>query len=285
MPSSQKMQRVRRNSPCPVCGKPDWCLVAPDKSAAICARIDQGSIKRCGDAGWLHILRTDSAKFPKRRGLSRRIIAEPAETDGKCFEQLAEKYHQQLTTERLCTLSESLGVSAVSLKRLRIGWDGGAFVFPMSNDFGNVIGIKRRLPDGRKLSLIGSKTGLFIPAGLSPERMLLVCEGPTDAGAALDLGFDAIGRPNCNSRVEMTARAARGRTEIVIIADNDCAGKSGAEKLADSLILHFQSVKIVHPPEGIKDLRMWLRAGLERAHLLNAIDQTKPIEINITFND
>ena len=43
--------------PCPVCGKPDWCLVAEDGSAAICARIEEGSVKRCGDAGWLHILR------------------------------------------------------------------------------------------------------------------------------------------------------------------------------------------------------------------------------------
>jgi len=76
----------------------------------------------------------------------------------------------------------------------------------MSNDFGKIIGIRRRLPNGRKISLTSSKTGLFIPADLSPEGLLLICEGPTDTAAALDLGFAAIGRPNCNSCVDRNDR-------------------------------------------------------------------------------
>ena len=50
------MPRVNKQNPCPVCGKPDWCLVAEDGSAAICKRIKDGSVKSCGDAGYLHIL-------------------------------------------------------------------------------------------------------------------------------------------------------------------------------------------------------------------------------------
>ena len=49
------MNRVRRDNPCPICGKPDWCLIAGDKTAAICKRIE--SPKQCGEAGWLHRLR------------------------------------------------------------------------------------------------------------------------------------------------------------------------------------------------------------------------------------
>ena len=52
MPSSEKMQRVSRKTPCPVCGKPDWCLVAEDGTAAICQRIKEGSVKSCGNAGY-----------------------------------------------------------------------------------------------------------------------------------------------------------------------------------------------------------------------------------------
>ena len=88
-------------------------------------------------------------------------------------------------------ISIKLGISANSLKRLRVGWDGKAFTFGMSNDFGKIIGIRRRFPNGSKVSLKGSKTGLFVPTGLSHEGSLLTCEGPTDTAAALDLSFDA----------------------------------------------------------------------------------------------
>ena len=54
---SDYMKRVTKSEPCPICTKSDWCLYAEDGSAAICARTEQGSTKRCGDAGWLHILR------------------------------------------------------------------------------------------------------------------------------------------------------------------------------------------------------------------------------------
>ena len=283
MVGREKMRRVSRRKPCPICGKPDWCLVAPDRSAAICARVEDASVKRCGDAGWLHVLRRDFAKRLKRRDLSKRIIAEPAETEDKRFEQLAEKYRQQLSVERLCILSESLGVSVASLKRLRIGWDGRAYTFPMSNDFGNVVGIRRRFPDGRKVSLTGSKTGLFVPTGLDSGKPLLICEGTTDTAAALDLAFDAIGRPNCNSKIEMTAKAAKGRTEIVIVGDADAPGRAGAEKLADALALHYATVKIIYPLEGIKDLRQWFRAGLSREVLQQLIQRAKPVVVRISF--
>jgi hypothetical protein len=59
-----RMKRVSKSNPCPACGKPDWCLVAEDGSAAICARIEQGSVKKCGDAGWLHIFRENVPNVP-----------------------------------------------------------------------------------------------------------------------------------------------------------------------------------------------------------------------------
>ena len=45
---------------CPICAKPDWCLVSSDDpenpSAAACSRISDGSIRELSGCGYLHIL-------------------------------------------------------------------------------------------------------------------------------------------------------------------------------------------------------------------------------------
>lgn len=278
-----KMMRVSKNRLCPVCSKPDWCLVAEDKSAAICARIEPGSVKKCGDAGWLHIL---SERDTKRKQYSSRGVAISNDFGkNKDFGPLTKQFQERLTAEKLNSLSGSLGLSKESLQRLGIGWDGQAYTFPMSNDFGKIIGIRLRFPDGRKASVRGSKTGLFVPSDLPSNGLLLVCEGATDTAATLDLGFAAIGRPNCNSKIEMTAQAAKGRTEIVVIGDSDEAGKGGAKKLANTLTLCCPRVKVIYPPEEIKDLRQWLRAGLSKEILQQLIQKTEPINIRISFRN
>ena len=151
--ASEEMQRVTRDRPCPVCGKPDWCLAAADGSAAICQRVQDGSVKRCGDAGWLHILRDD--RPAQRSRLSTTHIS--AHADGsKDFEQLVSTYQRQMTTDRLTGLSQQLGVSTTSLGRLRTGWDGAAFTFPMTDAEGRTIGVRRRFRNGFKCSVRGS---------------------------------------------------------------------------------------------------------------------------------
>lgn len=45
---------------CPICGKPDWCLVSSDDpknpSAVLCSRISSNAVRKISDSGWLHIL-------------------------------------------------------------------------------------------------------------------------------------------------------------------------------------------------------------------------------------
>lgn len=138
--------------------------------------------------------------------------------------------------------------------------------------------------NGRKVSIMSSKMGLFIPSDLPTKGLLLICEGASDTAAALDLGFVAIGRPSCNSKVEMTANFARGRA-VVIVSDNDEVGKIGSKKLARALSLICPDVKVIFPPYGIKDLRQWFKAGLTEEILLQLIQKTKPIEVRISFRD
>ncbi len=278
---NEKMQRVNHRNPCPVCKKSDWCLVAPDGTTAICQRIKDGSVKQCGDAGYLHILidRPKRQQHRLQRSFTVRLMIAP----GRDFTALYQQYSRQITSQQVNDLIQQLGVSTQSLKRLRIGWDGQTFTFPMSNSEGQIIGIRRRFPDGRKTSIIDSKTGLFIPRDLEDTGPLLITEGPTDCATALDLGFNAIGRPNCNSKVDMITAYSQGRSEIIIIGDNDAVGKDGAEKLAGVLVLHCQSVKIIYPPNGIKDLRQWKQNGLVREKLLAATNESEQILIKLSI--
>ncbi len=50
--------RVDRRNRCPVCNKPDWCLISQDGTAAICARIESDRPAGNKGAGWLHRLDT-----------------------------------------------------------------------------------------------------------------------------------------------------------------------------------------------------------------------------------
>ena len=54
--TTSKWVRVNRLNPCPVCGKPDWCLISQDGKTAICARIESDRLAGNKGAGWIHTL-------------------------------------------------------------------------------------------------------------------------------------------------------------------------------------------------------------------------------------
>src|SRR5215211_836469 len=58
--SSSGWQPVTENTPCHVCGKPDWCSVSADHKKAICRRKDDGTGSRRTDKSgqdyWLYEL-------------------------------------------------------------------------------------------------------------------------------------------------------------------------------------------------------------------------------------
>ena len=163
-----------------------------------------------------------------------------------------------------------LGVSRRSLIDLRCGHHGDKqWSFPMRNDRGQVIGIRIRAEWGAKWAIGGSAGGLFIPSPVQYGCVgpMLICEGPTDTAAGLTLGYYAIGRPSCNSALEMTANFVRmvKPKEVWIVPDPDWPGMNGAEPLAEDLAKDFM-VKLVMPGGG-QDLRKWVKGGADRAWL------------------
>jgi len=278
MNPEERMRRVSHRNPCPVCGKLDWCLVAPDGSAAICPRISEGAVKSCGAAGYLHVLRDN----PERRSRPRRRTVRLDAPDAKRpdFGKLAAEYAIAADRAGLSDLAGKLGLSIRSLIRLRVGWANRyrGWAFPMCDADMLVQGIRLRSRAGRKWAVRGSKAGLFIPADLDVNGLLWVCEGPTDTAALLDVGLEAVGRPSCLGGRRLLAKLVRRHNPqgVVIVSDRDDhgAGQRGAGALASALLLYAPSVRIIYPPDGIKDVREWKRAGATREDIQAVLDST-----------
>jgi len=277
--------RVSRRQPCPVCAKPDWCLFAGDPAnpdVAICARIE--SSRRIGEAGYLHRLRMNATY---RRSFCTRSF-HLTSGNGRIVNlaHMAEQFSKAVGPGLLQNLAQRMGLSVESLKRLRIGWSAQmrAWSFPMvvaitKNNGFPVVGIRLRLSDGRKIAVRGSRNGLFLPDrlnGVHPDKnQLLICEGPSDTAALLDLGFNAVGRPSCNGGGRLLVEFIKALVPkyVVIVADRDVPGEQGAASLASRLVPYALSVRVIRPPIGLKDGRAWIQGGATSQDVQAAIDE------------
>jgi hypothetical protein len=193
--------------------------------------------------------------------------------------ELIEAWRNATSPAHLEAAARTLGVSADALRALGFAWcpEGlGSYAFPMHDESGRVCGIRLRAPvdaGARKWAVKGSRPGGFCPIDGcgAPADRVFVCEGPTDAAALLGVRDPAaperplavIGRPSCSGQEEIISRIARSfaseDAELVIVADGDGAGRSGAAALAAHLGAKRFRVRTVTPPAGFKDARAWLR--------------------------
>lgn len=276
-PGGDRWLRVTAEHPCPVCNKPDWCCVATDGSAALCQRVESGN--RRGDAGWLHRLTDDigngellppehCAWLEQERQRAREAAhnSEPApdwpELAGRFYVAAAEQRQQ---------LADDLGVTAESLGRLGCGWDGSAWTFPEWDGSGNIIGISRRFPGGKKAMATGSRRGLMHSMDWQSDAgPVLLVEGVSDTAAGLTLGLCCIGRPSNTGGVDCLAELLAGLREdrpIIVLGERDTKddgswpGKTGAISTAEQLAERLnRPVAWALPPDEAKDLRSWLQA-------------------------
>ena len=274
--------RVTPDERCPVCKRGTWCVTSEDGNAVICGRTESG--KRCGDAGWLHHIGTGK----KWSGVaSWRVSAADPPADLTAFAERCSASSE--AAARLPGFARSLGLTVESLTAMRVGWHAEklAWTFPMvAPATGHVVGIRLRKPDGFKFAVAGGKEGLFLPAvphaGGDP---LLVTEGPTDTAALVDMGFtNVVGRPSCTGGIKhvLALVRRRGAKEVVVVSDADEPGRRGAGNLASVLRVYAPAVRVVEPPDGVKDVRAWRNAGATRADLEHIIEAAPVARLAVT---
>jgi hypothetical protein len=237
-------------------------------------------VKRIGDAGFLHHL-TISSHYQGRSFTNcvSRVVRRLPDLSAD-----AALYQRNLHCPSLQDLAFRLGVTAQSLTSLGIGWCSKkrAWSFPMLDAKGQVIGIRLRAASGQKFAISGSRQGLFYSRAALADGRWIITEGPTDCAAAIDLGFPSVGLPSAGAAIPMLTRLVSiyRPQSVITVADNDSTGLHGMLATAAALRLHVRDVRLVRPPERIKDLREWRQRGLTIEGLSIAIDIAIPTPLN-----
>ena len=266
-------RRVHKELPCPVCGHDSWCSIG--SRFVHCMRVPSDR-PAAGGEGYLHSLGDAESGSARNDGGPRAKARSEIN-----WSRVAQRFSASIKPEQVQELADELGVDPIALRELGIGSAGFLYTFPMFAADGSICGVRtRNMVSGEKKAWSRSKLGVI--RRLEPdEGLLLVCEGESDTAAALTLGFDAIGVPGAGQCTATAAAFAQGR-DVVVMADDDTAGASGAAKLAQALLGTANSVRIAKPSSGFNDLREWLKAGATREDVEGAIGSADDVESDQT---
>ena len=289
-------RRVSRERPCPICGKSDNCEVSDDESVVWCGRVQEGSIQQNSGGQFLHRLNGNEESRNRSRVVAKpKPPRKPSVVDWQTRAKLW--FAAPSAASRREELAVQLGVSAKVLRALCVGFDGSAWTIPERDGARNIIGINRRLHDGRKLRMKGSSSGLTFAKGWDRSQgPIFLPEGASDVAALLTLGLNTVGRPSNTAGTELLVELLRSISQdqlIVVLAENDrkpaqklrathrvncegCSqcwpGRYGAVETAKKLSGALErTIHVTFPPDGAKDVRNWLQTATaaHRHRLLN----------------
>ena len=256
--------RATKKTPCPICGKKDYCTFFPRLGKACCMRTP--SDHPAGNGGHWHKIDGSGATVPQRHYLE---VAPEPEIDA---EKMWREWASETTPGKIKELAQKLGVKEMALASLGCVWaaEKNSWGFPMRDAAGKIVGLKLRTPAGDRFCVKGSRSGLYIPDA-DPKNEAYISEGESDAAAFLSMKLYAIGRPSClglEQLVNDTIKRLRIR-RVVIVSDNDDPGIRGAERLQAAL----KVPSVIVLPCGAKDLREAYRAGFTVQDLQNLVKE------------
>lgn len=112
----------------------------------------------------------------------------------------------------------------------------------------------------------------------SSELPVICVEGFSDTASAIDIGFQAVGRPSDQAGMNLLVSLLRGR-KVWIIGEND-KKPDGREPGKEGMIAAFQNLtkvatcRMLMPPSHVKDLRDWKKKdGITQADLIAYMEQ------------
>lgn len=182
------------------------------------------------------------------------------------------------------TLAHDLGISDEVLTELKVAGTTGSLQFPVFlND--KLIDIRTYTPGGNPKikSRVGSMSGALIPydklAQVPMQKTILLCAGEKDMATTRSHGFQAYTLTGGEMCLPFSPVPFRDRN-VVILYDNDDAGRRGATRLASYLIDYCKSVKVctkfhevcVNDGEDMTDF--WNKYKGTRKQLINMMNAT-----------
>lgn len=118
---------------------------------------------------------------------------------------------------------------------------------------------------------------------------VVIVEGASDTAAATDLGFVAVGRPSNLACMDMLRDLVRGRS-CLVVGENDqksdgrWPGKEGMYAAFQALRGVCRDLKMVMPPDGIKDFRAWKnKHGLTQTEFLSFVESKGEKQVDNTI--
>lgn len=277
----------RRGRPCPKCGGRDRFAAFPglaERGVVYCRFcFNKNTNPRPGDGlsslrWWLGVDAAGAIQWLARffgtkgevvvpRHVERRVRIDEHRDPDPRWAEMAERWFVEMPDHWRARAAERLGLQVDVLIRLMVGWDSErrATTWPMRDPDGRVVGVRLRCPiTARKWAVSGSAAGLIFQVDLRAGMPLWVAEGPTDTAALCSVGLDGVGVPSAGGRVDWVASLARRlrAPELIVVADCDAAGAMGAKRLVRACMT-ICGVRVIRPPDGIKDCREWIVGGAD----------------------
>ncbi len=164
-----------------------------------------------------------------------------------------ERLHQELLVrEREIKALHSYGVTDEVITALKIGWDDNRYQFPIMNQWGQTVNIRKYLPphkryEGESARKVLNSTGLgeprFYPidALAANQEVVYLVEGERDMIVARSQGLNAVTGTGGSAPPVLDIGLFTGKT-VYIMTDADFAG----DKLAKLYAKVFRDMKIKH---------------------------------------
>lgn len=252
--------KVSKQRPCPICGKPDWCRIAPDGKAVWCGRVNDGGTPASSGSGWIHRLSDDPPPArPARRG------PKPTGSGGLAHataEYAIERIRNALRAQSHQVWTYCRADGSESFRVVRLETPGGKKYRPI-----------HRAADGWRIGDPPGPLPLYRLSELPRAGTVFVPEGEKCADICRGIGLIATTSAHGAQAAEKSDWQPLSGRDVVILPDNDKAGRDYANSVGRLLLQ-------LNPPAIVRILELpGLNEGEDIADWLDRLDGKEPAEL------